>query len=254
MAAQEFAKAAERFGDQLEQSDTLKDVGQAMDLPVSVADHVTRTPRNTVPDGQPVTDPLDSDKFLRAVFDPTNLKSPRNTDPIEIAPNRLAAARVLQYFPSRVMTFDEARASLIDKVKMQKALRLAREAASRQLAAWKAAPASAPATPVVEVSRQDPHDQTPDVLRAAMAVPAGTLPAWGSVDLGASGDAVIEVVAVKHPAVTAQQDEGSQQEYAHLWGQAEAQAYLADLKSAYKARITALGRKLIDKSDDQGAP
>lgn len=254
MAAQEFAKVAERFGDQLEQSDTLKEVGQAMDLPVSVADHVTRTPRNTVPEGQPITDPLDSDKFLRAVFDPTNLKSPRNTDPIEIAPNRLAAARVLQYTPSRVMTFDEARATLVDKVKMQKALRLAREAALKQLAAWKAMPASAPATPVVEVSRQDPHDVAPDVLRAAMAVPAGTVPAWGSVDLGAAGEAVIEVVAVKHPAVTPQQEQGSQQEYARLWGQAEAQAYLADLKSTYKARITALGRKLIDKNEDQGAP
>lgn len=251
LAQQEFAKAAERFGNLLEQSDNLQDVAQALKLPVQKADHVTHVAPEAQADA--AANPLTSDKFLRAIFDPSNLKAPHNTEPIEIAPNRLAAGHVLHYTPSRTLSFDEARASLLEKVKAQEALRLAREAGEKQLASWKQNPPSAAQMgPVLDVSRQQTHDLEPALVHAAMQAPASHLPAWQGVDMGAQGYAVVQILQVKHPTVAPDVARLSAREYAQLWGAAEALAYVSDLKAQYKAKITPYGQGLIDKADEQG--
>lgn len=254
LASQAFAKAADQFGNALEQSDALADAGRELQLTVQTADHVVRHPAQLATAGQPATDPLHSDKFLQVVFDPGNLKSPHNTDPIEIAPNRLVAARVTHYTPARTMTFDEARPMLADKVRFAQALALARQAGQAQLAAAKTpAGVTAPLGAAVEISRQQTHDLPLPLVQAALEIKASGLPAWQGVDLGNDGYALVEVLQVKQSAMTDAQAQGGRVEYARLWGAAEGMAYLDSLKQRYKAEVTPFGQHLIDK-EEQNAP
>jgi peptidyl-prolyl cis-trans isomerase D len=78
------------------------------------------------------------------------------------------------------------------------------------------------------------------VVDAALRANPEKMPLLVGVDLGAQGYAVVRVnKVVPRPEASAQLSEQSRQQFARLWGQAEAQAYLASLKAKYKVEMRA---------------
>jgi peptidyl-prolyl cis-trans isomerase D len=119
-AQQKFQAAADQFQNLVyEQADSLEGVGKALDIPVQTTGFVTKSQLQQL--GR------NSAKFADAVFSPASVQAKRNSEAIEIAPNTLMAARVVEHKPAAPRPFDEVKA---------------RSAASSS-AAWRPRPPSA---------------------------------------------------------------------------------------------------------------
>ncbi|MDE2456372.1 MAG: SurA N-terminal domain-containing protein, partial [Burkholderiales bacterium] len=111
IAQKKFADAAEQFTNMVyEQSDSLQPAIDKFKLDKQSAT-VTRTP------APGATGALASAKLLNAIFANDVLRNKHNTDAVEVGPDQLASARVVQYLPEHVMAFaevkDQARARLV---------------------------------------------------------------------------------------------------------------------------------------------
>jgi peptidyl-prolyl cis-trans isomerase D len=232
-AQRKFAELADSFTNGVyEQSDSLKPVADKLKLTVQQAKGVTRTP-GSVP-------ALANPKLLQALFSDDAVSKRRNTEAVEVAPNTLVSARISQYHPAAVRPFDEVKDDVKRQFVADKSAELARAEGAAQLAAWKDQPAQAQVGAAVVVSRDQPQAQPQALLDAVLRTDPAKLPAMVGVDLGAQGYAVARVnKIVPREAQEPQKAEQTRQQFAQLWGQAEAQAYLAALKSQFKAEILA---------------
>ncbi|MGH8708709.1 MAG: SurA N-terminal domain-containing protein, partial [Burkholderiales bacterium] len=128
--ARRFAEAAEAFANLVyEQSDSLKPAAERFKLPLQTSGWVSRN----VP--TPDAGVLGSPKLLGALFADDAIKARRNTDAVEVAPNVLAAARVIEHQPESQKTFDQVRADIEQRLRAQAASRLAEQAGEAKLAA-----------------------------------------------------------------------------------------------------------------------
>jgi peptidyl-prolyl cis-trans isomerase D len=102
LAQKRWPEAAEQFTNMVyEQSDSLQPVIDKLKLEKKTAT-VQRTP--AVPGA---TGPLASAKLLEAVFGNEAVANKRNTDAVEVGPNQLVAARVVQHSPARTLPLAE---------------------------------------------------------------------------------------------------------------------------------------------------
>lgn len=228
-----YAEAAEAFANGVyEQSDSLKPVADKLKLVVQSARQIRRT---ALPGAPGV---LANPKFLAAVFSDDVVNNKRNSEAVEIGPNQMAAARIVQYQPARTLPLAEVRPAVRERVINARAAELARAEGEKQLAAWKAQPAQAALPAVQTVSRDQAQGLPAPVLDAALRAPLGAEPAWVGVDLGGNGYAVVKVnqrVARAASASATQQQERGQ--YVQWWSQAENQAYYKLLQERFKVQI-----------------
>jgi len=240
-AQRKFAELADSFTNGVyEQSDSLKPVADKLKLTVQQAKGVTRAP-GSVP-------ALANAKLLQALFSDDAIQKRRNTEAVEVAPNTLVSARIAQYHAAAVRPFDEVKDDVKRQFVADKSAQLARAEGAAHLAAWKDQPAQAQVGAAVVVSRDQPQAQPQALLDAALRADPAKLPAVMGVDLGAQGYALVRVnKIVPREAQEPQKAEQTRQQFAQLWGQAEAQAYLAALKAQFKAEI------LIPKSGSKTA-
>ena len=228
-----YAEAAEAFTNGVyEQSDSLKPVAEKLKLEIHTATGVGRQP---VPGTKGV---LASAKFLEAVFSGDAVSNKRNTEAVEIAPSQLAAARITQYSPARTLPLAEVRQIVRERVVQARAAELAREEGQKQLAAWKAAPASASLGAPQVVSRDESKGVPAGVLDAVLRADSGRLPQIVGVDLGSQGYVVERVnKRVERPAPTPDAQKQERAQYAQWWTEAESQAYYQLLQSRFKVQI-----------------
>lgn len=231
-AQRKFSEAAESFTNTVyEQSDSLKPVADKLKLEIRTASNVQRS---AAANAQGV---LANDKFLAALFGDDAVKRKRNTEAVEVGPNRLASGRVVSYAPARTLPLAEVRASVREKLVASRAAELARKDGEARLATWKANPAQIGENAIV-VSRDQAQELAPKILDAALRADPTALPAQVGVDLGADGYAVLNVKRIVSRA--APDDAAANQartQVAQLWASAENQAYYEMLKERYKVRI-----------------
>ena len=113
---------------------------------------------------------------------------------------------------------------------------------------WKAKPAQAQVGNAMVVSRDQSQGQPQPLIDAALKADPSAMPALLGVDLGKQGYALVRVnklVAREEP--NPQQQAQSREQFARLLGNAEAQAYLAHLRSQFKVVI------LINKPKEKTA-
>lgn len=116
-AGELFAELAEKFSNTVyEQSDTLKPAAELAGARIQQSDWLVK--------GAPAAEPWNA-KVLQAIFSDETVKSKRNTAAIEIAPNTLLAARILEYKPASVRSLSEAQEGIRQKLLHQQALELA---------------------------------------------------------------------------------------------------------------------------------
>lgn len=231
-AQKRYAETAEQFSNLVEQSDDLQAVADKLKLPLQKGVRVTRTP---APGAQGA---LASARLLEAVFNPEVTGGKRNTDPVEVAPNQLAAAHVRAHQPVRRLSFDEVKEQVRAQVLDRKAQAAAKAEGEARLAEWRQQPAGAGLSPAITLSRAQTQNLPRVLVDAVLAQPAATLPAWLGVELPGQGYAVVKLTAVQ-PADPAQVGDAVrlQQQYAQAWGQAEADALYEALKARLKVRI-----------------
>ena len=195
---------------------------------------------------------MSNPKLLQAIFSEDVIVKRRNTAAVEVAPNTLVSARVVNHRPAAVRPFDEVKANARQLLIQAKSAELAKAEGQARLAAWKTDVAQANLGEAVTVSRDQAPAWPQAVIDAALRADPSKMPALLGVDLGLQGFAVVGVNKIMpRPEATAQQSEQSRQQFARLWGQAESQAYLASLKAQFKVEMLAQKPKKLEGSETE---
>ena len=225
-----FAAAAVDFNNMVyEQSDSLKPAAEKFKLQLRTAQDVKRSP------APGATSALANAKFLEALFGADSVKNKRNIEAVEIGPNQLASARVLQYSPARQRPYEEVKASVREKVAARQAAALARKEGEARLAELQKSPETAMPGSAATVSRSTARDVPRDIVDAALRAPGDKLPAFIGVDQGTQGYAVVKIAKVMGRDPASGDAQRLQAQYGPAWGDAESQAYYTALKSRYRA-------------------
>lgn len=242
-AGKKFAESAENFSNLVyEQGDSLNPVAQQLGLKVEQSAWVSRMASDT-----PL---LNNAKLLQAVFSEEVLKNKRNTEAVEVAPNTLVAARLLEYKPASVKPLEEVAAVLGQRLQRQQASALAvkwgKEALAR-LQQGKEEPAGLNWSQVQVVSRERPAGLDPAALKEAFKVKPEKLPGYAGVENAQGGFSLIKVTRLIEAGAA---DEKTRQVYAQriasLLEREYAAAYLANLKQKTKIDIK---REALEKSE-----
>jgi peptidyl-prolyl cis-trans isomerase D len=195
-----FADMAENFANQVyEQADALKPVAERLKLELKTSDWITRTPR-------PEYGMLNNPRLLAALFSSDAIKERRNTDAIEVAPDTLVAARVIEHAAARERSFEEVRAEIEQTLRRQAAVKRATEAGEAILARLNKGEATDVkwAAPHM-ISRRDPGGVDPAIVRTAMGLDSKKVPAYFGEILPGEGYAVYRLSKVA-PAAQPSED------------------------------------------------
>lgn len=116
-AADLFAERAEKFSNTVyEQSDNLKAAADLADAKIEQSEWLVK--------GAAAAEPWTA-KMLQAIFTDETIKNKRNTAAIEVSPNTLVAARILEYKPAAVRALGEVQEAIRQKLLQQQASSLA---------------------------------------------------------------------------------------------------------------------------------
>lgn len=235
LAAKKYAEMAEVFSNTIyEQADSLKPVADKLKLTVETASNVTRESVGTAAGNAVLNNP----KFLQALFSDEAIKRKHNTEAVEIAPNTLISGRVIEYKPVSQRTFDDVRASVLERVTQIEARNLARKAGESKLASLQKSAADAAGFSAAKVVSRAKQDVDGAALAAIMKADVSKLPAFVGVDLPGQGYAIYRINKVTEPAVV---DEArrlaEQQQISTALAQEEMLAYIDYLKEKSKVKI-----------------
>ncbi|MFH1493540.1 MAG: SurA N-terminal domain-containing protein [Pseudomonadota bacterium] len=232
-AGKKFAENAENFSNMVyEQADSLAPVAQQLGLKIVQSGWLTRMASDT-----PL---LNNPKLLQAVFTEEVLKNKRNTEAVEVVPNTLVAARLLEYKAASVRPMDEVAAALEQRLQRQQASVLAVKWGKDALAQLQQgnSPAGLNWSPSQLVSRSKPADLAPEVLKETFRAKADKLPAYTGVENKQGGFTLVKVSKLVE---TGALEEGRKQAYAQRFAsmleREYAAAYLSSLKQKTKVEI-----------------
>ena len=230
-----FAEVAEAFTNGVyEQSDALKPIADKLKLQIQTASGLKRTPDASA------KGILANAKFLAAIFSTDSVEKKRNTEAIETAPNQLAAGRIKQYTPARVIPFADVKTAVRAQVVAKQATELSKKEGLEKLALWKATPANAAMPAEVVLSRDQGQTTPKQILNAALHADTSSLPVVIGVDLGEKGYAILKINQVlSRTAPTPGENTQQITQYAQMWTLAESQAYYLLLKDRFKVKILA---------------
>lgn len=235
-AQKRFVIAAEDFRNGVyEQADTLAPTAEKLKLSLQRADNIGRTP------AQGATGALASPQFLAALFNPGSIEKKENTEAIEIGPNQIAAGRLLSYQPAHARPFDEVKDQVRQAFIAQRAAELAAQQGQARLKEWNEKPDSATGlAAAIDLSRENTHQQPPQVVEAVLRADPAKLPTFVGVNLGADGYTIARIEQVL-PRATPTPEQAAQelQRYTQAWTMVEGSSYYEELKTRYKAKITA---------------
>jgi peptidyl-prolyl cis-trans isomerase D len=239
-ASRQFAEAAEAFSNMVyEQADSLAPVVEKFDLKIR---HSGWLPRDPSPQALASLGELGNEKLLTALFSADSLKNKRNTEAIEVAPNVLLSARVVEYQAASTRPFAEVRGDIEATLRAQEAAALARQAGVAKLSALQQASTESKADadwgPVKSVSRLDRQQLPVAALQAIFRANVEKLPAYVGAQAADGTYLLYQISEVGQPAVVDEKRrEALKREYSTILGQEDFAAYLAGLRSRYKIDI-----------------
>lgn len=239
-AAKHFAEVAETFSNMVyEQADSLQPVADKFKLKIEQSAWL---PRNPSPQMSAVLGPFANQKLLTSLFTDESLKNKRNTEAVEVAPNTLLAARVVEHRPASVKSFESVRREIEVTLKRQESAALARKHGETKLLELQQQPAadgqvswSATRT----ISRSNAGQISPTALKAIFRVGVDKLPAYVGYGEGGNGSySLYKISKVKNPELLEEgKSKALRREYSAILGQEDFAAYLAGLRGRYKIDI-----------------
>jgi len=234
----QYAEAAEGFANTVyEQPDTLQPAAEKFGLTIKESDWLSKGERTLMP-------PLSNPKLLQAVFAADVVKNRRNTESIEVAPNTLISARVLEHRPAEVESFATVSASIEKTLAREASVARATALGLEQLdklqkgekldVSWGAERT---------VSRLHAPGLSPDAQAAVLNAPSGKLPVFVGTKVP-GGFAMYRISSVKPFAdgkdgEAAARARGLRQQYAQVVAQEELAGWLAALQQRFPVQINA---------------
>ena len=226
-----FAELAEKFSNTVyEQSDTLKPAAELVGAKVERSGWLVKG----VAAGEPWTT-----KMMQAIFTDEVIKNKRNTDAIEVVPNTLVAARILEYKPAALRPLSEVRDQIRQKLLRQQAQELAvkrgksllekLQGGSRTTLKWGASQS---------VTRAKHGSLDMDLVRKIFQANSTRLPQYIGAELAQNGYMLVRIDAVKEGGAI---DDAKRARYAQqlrqLTGEEMFNAYLADAEKNAKIKL-----------------
>lgn len=232
-AAKKYAELAESFSNTVyEQPDSLAPAAEKYKLTVQKSEWLRK--------GAAAPGPLANPKLLAALFSDDAIKGQRNTEAVEVAPNVLVSARVLEYKPAAQQPLEAVQATIAKFLSFEEAARLAAQDGEQKLARLNQGDK-------VELGWSKTHavtkgmagDLPPEVLRAIFKADAAKLPAYAGVP-GAGGYVLFRISQVKRFAAEGgdtPQARAMRAEYARLMAEEEIAGWIATLRAKYPVEI-----------------
>lgn len=228
-----FAELAEKFSNTVyEQSDTLKPAAELVGAKVEQSGWLVK--------GAAAGEPWTA-KMLQAIFNDEVVKNKRNTAAIEVVPNTLVAARILEYKPAALRPLSEVQEQVRQKLLRQQAQELAvkqgnsllekLQGGSKLKLSWGAAQS---------VTRAKHGSLDMGLVRKIFQANADKFPQYIGMELAQSGYMLVRLDAVKEGDAI---DDAKRARYAQqlrqLTGEEMFRAYLADASqhAAIKANL-----------------
>ena len=227
--AKKYAEAAEAFGNTVyEQSESLKPAAERFKLPIQTSDWLGKAAGQ----GGGV---LQNPKLLAALFSQDAIANKRNTDAIEVAPNTLVAARVIDHQPASQRKFEEVKNEIAETLRRREAAKLAEQEGAAKLEQLKKGetPSLTWSAPKM-VSRRAAQGMPADVVRKVVSADVSKLPAYIGMPIGETGYVILRITKVVEGEAAA--DKQTEARTANMVGVAEFEAYVASLKG--RADIT----------------
>jgi peptidyl-prolyl cis-trans isomerase D len=227
-----FGEMAEGFGNIVyEQSDSLQPAAENFGLSIQKSGWIGRNA------GEPPY--FSHERLLEAVFSDDAIKDKRNTEAIEVSPNTLVSARVVDHRPSSLpplAALSDRIAGLIARQEAAKAAisegkeKLAQlEAGKDEMVKWGAAQ---------QVSRQDPQGVDDETLRAIFKIDASKLPGYTGIPNSRGGFTLIRVGRIIE---SASPDVAERKAFAgqlqQVLAQQELSSYLAGVRKRYDVSV-----------------
>jgi peptidyl-prolyl cis-trans isomerase D len=231
-ASRKFAEAAEAFSNVVyEQSDSLQPAAEQFKLKVQQTAWLGRQ-------ANPANGPLANPKLLEALFSDDAVKNKRNTEAVEIAPNTLVAARILEYKPATLQAFETLQANIEQLLARQEALKLAKADGEAQLAALKAGEDKLAWGAAKRISRMDARQVPPTAIQPVFRINAAKLPAYTGVELPGAGYALYRLNKVEAgEKLDDVRRQGLLAQLGTLAAQEDVQMYLSALRTRYKVEV-----------------
>ncbi|MCD6026752.1 MAG: peptidylprolyl isomerase [Solimicrobium sp.] len=202
-ASKQFSEMAEVFTNTVyEQSDSLRPAADKLKLTIETADNLTRLPDFSSQSAK--ADPvLANPKFLKAVFSDDVIKNKHNTESIEVAPNTLVSARLIDYKAASIRPFNEVRELITMLMKAEESAALATKAGEEKLASLSKVMETSGTIIGAEkatgfsqarvISRNKPDSVSPAAFNAIMKADIRMLPAFVGVNLPRQGYTVYRI-------------------------------------------------------------
>jgi peptidyl-prolyl cis-trans isomerase D len=231
--AKAFAEAADNFNNLVyEQFDSLQPAVDALKLTLQKSDWVSRAGGNPNP-------LLNNDKLLAALFSDEVLKSKHNTSAIEVQPNMLLAARVVEHKPAEELPLDQVRKDIVQHLADQSAAQLAeREGRAALDKLRKGEPVALVWSAAQTVTLQKRQGLHPEAAQSVFGADTTKLPAYAGVPVSQSRFVIYRVTRVKDVAETSpEQRKALAKQLTQMIGQEQYIAYLASLRERADVKI-----------------
>lgn len=231
-ALSKFSEQAEEFSNIVyEQSGSLKPAAEAFNLQVQTTDWLSRE------EGAKF---FKNDRLMDMVFSDEVLQDRRNTEAIEIAPNTLLAARVVDHKPAAPRAFEEVKGGIEDYLKLEKATQLAVEKGKAMLANLKQGKkvAGLEWIPPVTVNRGSAQGLSDQVMSNVFKIDTSELPGYAGVQDGNKGYLLMKVSQVTSGLEAEETDlEAAKKEFEAALASEYETAYVESLKKDSKISI-----------------
>jgi peptidyl-prolyl cis-trans isomerase D len=244
-AQTKFGELAQKFQDRVfEQADTFKGFSDETKILPVTSQLLTRAQVQAIAMG--------NQKMTAAIFSQSTISGKKNTEAIEIAPNTMMAARVVEHRPAATRPFEEVKADVVGELKRKAATELAKTAGEAQLAKLRAGDAGAGlqfAPPTTITRAQRAPGVSEELSKAVFNAPTDKLPLLlgGPSDQG--GFAFVRVSKVIDSAADEAKLKTGGLRVAQMSAGELTTAYLASLKNEIK---TTTNKALIAKKDEDG--
>lgn len=231
-AQRRFIDAAERFSNLVyEQPDSLAPAATEFELKIQQSGWLGQ--------GQTDIEPafLAHPRMLAAVFSESAVVRRENTEALEVAPNHLLAARVIEHRPPGVRPLADVAGDIRAILTTQAARKLAVAAGEKALAGARAGQVPGGLSAAMTVSRIQPRGLSTQALRVIFQADGGKLPAYAGVETE-EGYRLYRISRVFAEQVPDGLVETIGNDLRHLTMNEEMRAYLASLKAKTRIKIT----------------
>lgn len=233
-AQAKFTEKAEEFSNMVyEQSGSLEPIAKSFGTEVIKSDWITRE------EGAKY---FKNDKIMNVIFSDEVLKERRNSEAVEVSPNNLVSARVVDYQAATTRTFDEVKSGIEELLKVEAAAKLAiakGEAALKELQAGKN-PSDLDWISEVSVDRKNAQGLTDLAMTQVFKTNVNTLPAYSGAADAKQGYLLVKISEVILPTL----DDADIKKQAQLeFNDALASEYL----TAYKQSLRLKNKVIVNQ-------